>query len=202
MERTMRFVATVGDNRLIIGLEENGHLRRVSLAGQDVTVDWRLVGDSPTEPTAQRAAHYSVLVGERSYDLYVRAVPQTDGSAAVYEVSLGGQTYTVGVQDERTAALASLAGEGHVSGDTAIRAPMPGLVSHVVAPEGTLVARGQPVIVLEAMKMENDLTAPRAGIVRRIHVARGQTVNQNDVLAVVGDPAGPAPQPDDIVDEV
>jgi len=205
MERTMRFVATVGANRLIIGLEENGHLRRVSLAGQDVTVDWRPVGDSPAEPTAQRAAHYSVLVGERSYDLYVRAVPQTSGSAAIYEVSLGGQTYTVGVQDERAASLASLAGESHISGDVAIRAPMPGLVSQVVAPEGTAVERGQPVIVLEAMKMENDLTAPRAGIVKHIHVARGQTVNQNDVLAVVGDPAspaGPSPQSDDVVDDL
>ncbi len=196
----MRFVATVGANRVVIGLEENGHLRRVSLAGQDVTVDWRPVGDSPVEPTAQRAAHYSVLVGERSYDLYVRVVPQTEGAAAVYEVSLGGQTYVVGVQDERAEALASLAGEGHISGDAAIRAPMPGLVSHVIAPEGTVVERGQPVIVLEAMKMENDLPAPRAGIVKHVRVSKGQTVNQNDVLAVVGDPVGPSLRSDDDVE--
>jgi biotin carboxyl carrier protein len=185
----MRFVATVGAATLAIALEENGHLRRVTLDGQDVTVDWRPVGASPAEPHPERAAHYSLLVGTRSYDLYIRAVPEADGGG-VYEVSLGGQTYVVGVRDERAQTLASLAGEGHLSGDVAIHAPMPGLVSNVVAPAGTAVERGQPVIVLEAMKMENDLAAPRSGIVKQVRVSKGQTVNQNDVLAVIGDPVG------------
>jgi biotin carboxyl carrier protein len=189
----MRLVATVGAHKLVVGLEENGHLRRVSLDGQDVTVDWRRVGASPAGPTAERAAHYSLLVGDRSFDLYIHVAPHAEGSAAVYEVSLGGQTYVVGVRDERAQALASLAGLGHISGDAVIHAPMPGLVSNIVAPEGTHVERGQPVIVLEAMKMENDLTAPRAGIVKSVRVSKGQTVNQNDALAVVGDPAGTSP---------
>lgn len=193
----MRLVATIGVQQLVIGLEENGAVRRISLDGQDVTVDWRRVGASPAEPTAERAAHYSLLVGDHSYDLYVRAVPQAEDGAAVYEVTLGGQTYVVGVQDERAQALASLAGGGHVSGDVAIRAPMPGLVGNVVAPEGTHVERGQPVIVLEAMKMENDLTTPRAGIVKSVRVSKGQTVNQNDVLAIVGDPPGTSPRADE-----
>lgn len=193
----MRLVATVGAQKLVIGLEVNGAVRRVSLDGQDVTVDWRRVGASPLEPAADRAAHYSLLLGDRSFDLYVRAVPQSDGGAAAYEVSLGGQTYVVGVQDERAQALASLAGEGHLSGDVTIRAPMPGLVGNVVAPEGTTVERGQPVIVLEAMKMENDLTSPRAGMVKSVRVSKGQTVSQNDVLAIVGDPPGASAPPDD-----
>jgi biotin carboxyl carrier protein len=194
----MRLVATVGAQNLVIGLEENGAVRRVSLDGQDVTVDWRRVGASPLEPAVDRAAHYSLLVGDHSYDLYVRAVPRGEEGASVYEVSLGGQTYVVGVRDERAQTLASLAGEGHLSGDVAIRAPMPGLVGNVVAPEGTAVERGQPVIVLEAMKMENDLTSPRAGIVKSVRVSKGQTVNQNDVLAIVGDlPGAAAPSIDE-----
>ncbi len=186
----MRFVATVGRQTLGVELEANGHLRRVALDGRDVTVDWRPVGASPAAPTTERAAHYSLLVDDHSYDLYIRAVPEREAGAAVYEVSLGGRTYVVGVRDERAQALASLAGEGHVSGDAAIRAPMPGLVSNIVAPEGVYVERGQPVIVLEAMKMENDLTTPRAGLVKSVKVSKGQTVNQNDVLAIVGDPTG------------
>jgi biotin carboxyl carrier protein len=186
----MRVVATVGGQKLDIGLQEDGHVRRVTLDGREMVVDWRRVGSGPTESTGDHAVHYSLLIGDRSYDLFVRAVPQADGGAQVYEVSLGGQTYAIEVQDERTRALASLAGEGHVAGDAVIRAPMPGLVSSIVAEEGSAVGRGQPVIVLEAMKMENDLTAPRGGVVKAVRVTKGQTVNQGDILAVVGDPAG------------
>ncbi|HEX2350831.1 MAG TPA: acetyl-CoA carboxylase biotin carboxyl carrier protein subunit, partial [Ktedonobacterales bacterium] len=71
-----------------------------------------------------------------------------------------------------------------------IRAPMPGLVSNVLAQEGQEVARGQAIIVLEAMKMENDLVTPRAGVVKRVGAAKGQTVNQGDMLAIIGDPDG------------
>jgi biotin carboxyl carrier protein len=64
---------------------------------------------------------------------------------------------------------------------------MPGLVSNILALEGQEVARGQAIVVLEAMKMENDLTTPRAGVVKRVSVAKGQTVNQGDTLAIIGD---------------
>jgi biotin carboxyl carrier protein len=74
---------------------------------------------------------------------------------------------------------------------------MPGLVSNVLVAEGAEAQRGQAVIVLEAMKMENDLTAPRPGIVKSLRVAKGQTVNQGDLLAVIGDLAGSAPSDED-----
>ena len=64
---------------------------------------------------------------------------------------------------------------------------MPGLVVQIPVAVGDTVEAGQTVIVLEAMKMENDLTAPRAGIVKAVHVTKGQTVNQDAVLAIVGD---------------
>lgn len=106
------------------------------------------------------------------------------------EVMIEGRPYLVAIEDERSQALASLAGGKHISGDASIRAPMPGLVVNVLAAVGSAVERGQTVVVLEAMKMENDLTSPRAGIVKAVRVERGQTVNQGDVLAVVGDPEG------------
>ncbi|HKT39155.1 MAG TPA: acetyl-CoA carboxylase biotin carboxyl carrier protein subunit, partial [Ktedonobacterales bacterium] len=101
-----------------------------------------------------------------------------------------GQVYRVRLADERARTLASLAGGAHASGDANIRAPMPGLVSHVLVEEGVEVQRGQAVVVLEAMKMENDLPAPRAGVVKSLRVSKGQAVNQGDLLAVIGDPAG------------
>ncbi|MGZ3678949.1 MAG: acetyl-CoA carboxylase biotin carboxyl carrier protein subunit, partial [Ktedonobacterales bacterium] len=90
-----------------------------------------------------------------------------------------------------------LAAGAHVSGDAPIRAPMPGLVRSVLAEQGAEVQRGQTVVVLEAMKMENDLPSPRAGIIKFVRVEQGQTVNQGDILAIIGDPAGSEPAQED-----
>lgn len=199
----MRYVATIGDQAYTVGLRENGHQREVTLGDKSLQVDWRPVGGEalPADPSeCGQAGHYSLLVGERSFDVYVQpmAADDDDGASRVFEVYVRGRVHRVRLTDERTRALASLAGGAHASGDANIRAPMPGLVSHVLVEEGTEVQRGQAVVVLEAMKMENDLTAPRAGIVKSLRVAKGQAVNQGDLLAVVGDPAGsPAADEDD-----
>jgi biotin carboxyl carrier protein len=73
---------------------------------------------------------------------------------------------------------------------------MPGLVANVLVAVGDTVERGQTVVVLEAMKMENDLVAPRAGVIHAILVARGQAVIQDTRLVVIGD-AGGAPAADE-----
>jgi biotin carboxyl carrier protein len=69
-----------------------------------------------------------------------------------------------------------------------IAAPMPGRVVRVLAAIGQEVARGDGVVVVEAMKMENELTAPRDGIITEIGVEEGQTVQGGVTLAVIGDP--------------
>src|SRR5262249_12492551 len=109
---------------------------------------------------------------------------------------IAGRPLLVIIEDERSRTLASLASGTHVAGDAAIRAPMPGLVSTVLVAVGDEIKRGENLLVLEAMKMENDLTAPRAGVVKAVRVSTGQSVRQGDVLAVVGDVDGAA-VPDD-----
>lgn len=198
----MRYVATIGDQKHTITLQENGHTRQVALDGRDLTVDWRLIGDErphTATPGDVRADHYSVLVGARSYEAYARVVHTGGGDDArlTVEVMIGGRPYVVSIQDERSQALASLAGGSHAGGDVVIHAPMPGLVVNVLAEEGAEVKRGQTVVVLEAMKMENDLTAPRSGVVKSIRARKGQTVNQGDALAIVGDLAGAASPADE-----
>ncbi|HEV2239044.1 MAG TPA: acetyl-CoA carboxylase biotin carboxyl carrier protein subunit [Ktedonobacterales bacterium] len=184
----MRFVATIGERQITIDVEENGHLREVTVDGITGRADWQPVGNLERHPGG--ATHYTLLLGTQSFDVYVaRLAPATLGAAPTFEVTLAGQTFDVRLEDERLHALAGMASTAHEAGEAALAAPMPGLVSQVVAAVGQQVERGQTVIVLEAMKMENDLGAPRAGIVRRIHVARGDTVNQGQVLAVVGDAA-------------
>jgi glutaconyl-CoA decarboxylase len=71
------------------------------------------------------------------------------------------------------------------AGATPITSPMPGTILKIVASVGDAVKRGQPIVVLEAMKMENDIVAPQDGTVASINVAQGASVNAGDVLASI-----------------
>lgn len=196
----MRYIVQVGERKHLVELRENGHMREATLDERPISMDWRLVGDAPivTVFSDAPAQHYSILIGAASYEAYARTVQTEDDEGTLVEVMIDGRPYRVTLEDERSHVLASLAGGKHVSGDSSIRAPMPGLVVNVLAGPGTDVERGQTVVVLEAMKMENDLTSPRAGVVKSVRVQRGQTVNQGEVLAVVGDAEGEqATGPDD-----
>ncbi|MFL5702727.1 MAG: biotin/lipoyl-containing protein, partial [Ktedonobacteraceae bacterium] len=86
---------------------------------------------------------------------------------------------------EREKALAGAVASAHAAGEVRVRAPMPGLVIGVPLEVGASVARGQTVVVLEAMKMENDLASSKAGMIKEVKVSKGQTVNQGDVLVVI-----------------
>lgn len=185
----MRYNVTVGERAVTVETpDRDGAPDRAVLDGVAHALDWRLVGALPTYDEV-RTAHYSLLVGNDSYDVYVRDLgdaPDDEGARA-FEVTVGGRTVSVRLRDERARALAQLTGGSRHAGDAAIRAPMPGLVAGVLASEGQAVERGQAVIVLEAMKMENDLATPRAGVIKSVKVTKGQTVNQGDTLVVVGD---------------
>ncbi|HXZ06124.1 MAG TPA: biotin/lipoyl-containing protein, partial [Ktedonobacteraceae bacterium] len=102
-----------------------------------------------------------------------------------YEVLFAGQRFEIIVEDEREKALAGSLHGTHETGEAMVRAPMPGLVLGLPLDAGANVERGQTVVILEAMKMENDLAAPITGKVKEIRVSKGQTVNQGDVLVVL-----------------
>lgn len=72
------------------------------------------------------------------------------------------------------------------SGDGRVKAPIPGLIARVLVAAGETVEAGAPVIVLEAMKMENEIRAPFSGRVVAIHVTPGQSVIRNEVLVEIG----------------
>ena len=188
----MRYVATVGEKTYTIGLREDGHQREVTLGDNRLTVDWRPVGGaalSAGKDDPDRAGHYSFLLRAQSYDVFVQPVPadDDDGTSRVFEVHVHGQVYRVRLADERARALASLAGGAHASGDANIRAPMPGLVSNLLVEEGAEVQRGQAVVVLEAMKMENQIAAEKSGTITEIKVTPGQSVGAGDVIIEIGD---------------
>jgi len=97
-----------------------------------------------------------------------------------------GLEYTAEVVDEAHARLAAVAGgRGQTHAHLELKAPMPGLLVRVLCQVGDEVQPGQPLAVLQAMKMENELGLPRGGTVSKINVEAGQTVEQNQVLVVV-----------------
>lgn len=72
-----------------------------------------------------------------------------------------------------------------VSGDGRVKAPIPGLIIRVLVEQGQTVEAGQPILVLEAMKMANEIRAPRPGVVAEIRAQQGQSVKLHEVLAEI-----------------
>jgi biotin carboxyl carrier protein len=101
-------------------------------------------------------------------------------------LALEGVQYRVEVVDEARARLARLAGADRAHHTRReLKAPMPGLVVKVLCQPGDAVGKGQPLLVLHAMKMENELSLPHDGTVKSIGVQAGQTVEQGQVLVML-----------------
>jgi pyruvate carboxylase subunit B len=98
-----------------------------------------------------------------------------------------GECWTAEVQDERSRQIRELTGQGvKVAAGGLVRAPMPGLVLRVNVEVGQHVAEGAGLMVLEAMKMENEIRAPTAGEVTTIHVGPGEAVEKGVTLVEIG----------------
>jgi glutaconyl-CoA decarboxylase len=72
------------------------------------------------------------------------------------------------------------------AGDTPVTAPMPGKITKVVVQAGQQVSQGDVIMILEAMKMQNEITAPTAGVIKSMHSTVGQSVKVGEVMAVIG----------------
>lgn len=100
------------------------------------------------------------------------------------EVIVNGQRISVVVQDLKRLSHGTGA-EGQAGGRATLTSPMPGKVVRILVAAGAAVAEGQGLIVVEAMKMQNEVQAPKAGQVTFINVEEGQTVNAGETLAII-----------------
>lgn len=101
----------------------------------------------------------------------------------VYELSIGGHRFTVEALDERARVIRDLSGAAQkAAGPAHLNAPMPGLIVRVNVRDGEPVRAGQGLVVMEAMKMENELRAAAAGTVKRVVVAPGSAVDKGALL--------------------
>lgn len=161
----MKYQSKVNDVTFEIEINNEGE---VFVNGERRSVDFLSLGETL----------YSMIIGASSHEILV-----DNPSGSEYEVLLGGKQYNVNVMDERALLLSSRRGDSaSESGEISIKSPMPGLIVVVPVQEGETVSKGQTLIILESMKMQNELKAPRDGIVQRISVGAGQSVEQNKVL--------------------
>jgi biotin carboxyl carrier protein len=157
----------------------------VTVDGQEVPVD--VEGDRVTLGGRTYAAVLTGVPGTPLHQLVIDGRPldlglHREGSGR-WAVTLRGERAEVEVVDERTRHVRGLtAGAGERHGAGTLKAPMPGLVVRVLAAPGQPVAAGAGVVVLEAMKMENELRAPAAATVRAVLVRPGEAVERGQAL--------------------
>jgi len=182
----MSYISTTNDQSytIVTGAENS---QEITIDGQTLNIDWRQLAPLAADAKGKTGmgGRYSLLMGGKSYEIYAREINKPDSSGFWYEIVVAGQRFEVHVEDEREKALTGSIKSAHEAGEAIVRAPMPGLVLGIPFEAGAKVERGQTVAILEAMKMENDLASPIAGMIKEVKVAKGQTVNQGDALVVV-----------------
>ncbi|HEY4384872.1 MAG TPA: biotin/lipoyl-containing protein [Ktedonobacteraceae bacterium] len=179
----MAYSSNVHGQTYQIEITQESQPVQIAVNGTSRTLDWlqiaRLTGKA-------QGGQYSMLIEGRSYTIYARNITKAGEKASqTYEIFVNGQRFEVKVEDERTRLLSHLTASENSASTAQIEAPMPGLVIGLPCEVGTQVQEGQTVVVLEAMKMENDLMAPIAGTIKELRVSKGQSVDQGELLVVI-----------------
>jgi biotin carboxyl carrier protein len=164
----MKYIATINEREYLVDIIDDGH---VSVDGIVYEIDFEVVSGQPV---------YSLLLNGQSYEAHVYATEEE------WQVLLQGRLYPVQVEDERERRLRTTLG-ARISdtGEFQLRSPMPGLIVSLHVKEGQPVTKGDVLLILESMKMQNELKAPRDGTVTRIRVKAGDNVEQKQILLSV-----------------
>jgi biotin carboxyl carrier protein len=166
--RTQRFTAVVGEETRAVEVQALGDGRyRIQIDGNERIVDSHQTGQGT----------FSLLIDNATAEVSVTSRGEE------FAVAVHGRTHRLKLLDER--AMRRRAGAAAGDGAHEVRAAMPGKVVAVLIEKGATVERGQGLLVIEAMKMENEIAAPRSGTVTELRVAPGQAVESGELLARV-----------------
>jgi biotin carboxyl carrier protein len=148
--------------------------------------DRRTVNDKPADfdLIEFRAGRFHIIMNNRSYTAEVVQMNREEKS---FVIQVNNRPYRLQVRDRYDDLLREM-GIDPAAGKKVndLKAPMPGLVLGVMVSENQPVAKGDPMLVLEAMKMENIIKAPADGVVKRVAVTKGDKVEKNQVMVVMG----------------
>lgn len=162
-----------------IALKTGGKSRTVELIARDGRSDIALDGKTRNvDCVSISPGLYSILLDGRSFEAHVREV------AGELLVKIQGREFAFHVEDPRQWRKRGAALEAE--GKQQVIASMPGKIVRVLVTAGQAVNSGQGIVVVEAMKMQNELRSPKTGKVERLLVAEGQAVNAGEILAVIG----------------
>lgn len=142
----------------------------------EITIDGRTVH---VDAAKSGKTIYSIIEDGKQFEVII-----DENGAHGFDVLVASQLFHLEARDERSRLLASSA-KAVVTGPQRVDAEMPGKVVKIVAPVGTAVTEGQGVVILEAMKMENEIKSPVEGTITELGVSEGQTVESGALLFVV-----------------
>ena len=161
----MKYITTIENRDFEFEILDD---KRVRIGDRLLEVDFETVSGQPV---------YSLLVDGKSFEAYVQ---EGDDD---WQVLLRGRLYSALVVDEREKRLRAAGGADIVeAGEYKLKAPMPGLVISVLASEGQEVKKGQVLLILESMKMQNELKSPRDGVIGKVRVQSKESVEQKQTL--------------------
>jgi biotin carboxyl carrier protein len=166
-------------NQMIYEVTIAGHTHRVELSRGESGWLCKLDGRAfPLDAISTGEGALSILVNGKSYEI------KQENTATETNIVVGHQRFSAVVRDPRSLRSRRRADSG-TEGVKKITAPMPGKVVRILVPAGTQVEAGQGVLVIEAMKMQNELKSPKKGTVKKLNVTEGAAVEAGQVLAEV-----------------
>ena len=160
-------------------VEIDGKKRQVELTQASERPVWTIDGQRlEADAIAVSSGVYSILINGKSFEV------RTERLGAELRATTSGREFRIVVQDEREWRR-KRGSAVEAEGRQQVLAPMPGKIVRVLVKTGDAVRAGQGLLVVEAMKMQNEIRAPKSGTIDRLGVVEGQTVNAGQVVAIV-----------------
>ncbi|MGA2899238.1 MAG: biotin/lipoyl-containing protein [Candidatus Acidiferrales bacterium] len=162
-------------------IELDGKLRSVEVMHSGERARWTIDGSElDADAVEVSPGIYSILIGGKSLEARVEAKGDSQ-----LRVTVASREYEATIRNSRKWKRDRAAG-AEAEGRQQVTTPMPGKIVLVLMKTGDAVDAGQGIVVVEAMKMQNEIRSPKSGTVERLLVVAGQTVNAGEVVAIVG----------------
>ena len=144
---------------------------------------WTPVGEGDVDLVRTGPSTFSLVRNGRSHRVLLL---KEDKETGTVRLRIGAHTYTVQLQDDRTRLMHTLGLDKAATKVKEIKAPMPGMVLNIIVKPGDVVKKNDPILVLEAMKMENMIKAPGDATVSAVHAEKGKAVEKGQLLVSFG----------------
>lgn len=162
----MAYIIKIDNKEFKVDLKQEGKSFKVYLGGKPRVVT--VVSD--------KGSRLTLIIDDKPFDVILEADDH---------IVVGNESYNVEIFDEQVGRLMKASAGKSEKRELAVKTAMPGLIIEVAVKEGDKVTGGQGLLIIEAMKMQNEIQTPRDGVVKTIQVKKGQTVNTGDTLIVI-----------------